>query len=384
MKKLILFYAITACISAVLALSSGEAILRIWTPPWLKYRMLTLDPPESGAVFGTDRAWKIETKNGAFWRFLPGSEFDADHYEFKTKVHIDELGGRATVCTNCNVDINLTPIVFMGDSFTFGIGVRDEETFSSILSPLVSPRRILNLGIPGGTLNSQIDILENRHVELGSPNKYVFVLSIDRFSEMVDDYLNKGRVDSRANLPKSAFFNFYVGINDYVYHNWFLKRIYTLQFVRHFVIQAIWGRKNSFTDPLFPLMNRNDQSYRSRARFALDDEMNRLAALKKRFSFDFVFITIPSVYQIYSEDLTSMAEAYGYSPDILDVTLPNALLSEILERFNFGLIDPTECVAQQKSDRGLYYIQDHHLTPRGHKLFADCVGPGLVKFVKSE
>ena len=52
----------------------------------------------------------------------------------------------------------------MGDSFAFGVGVDDRQTYVNLLD-LKSSLRYLNLGVPGSALPNHLDIIEYRHVE---------------------------------------------------------------------------------------------------------------------------------------------------------------------------------------------------------------------------
>ncbi len=52
-------------------------------------------------------------------------------------------------------------LLLFGDSFTWGIGVQDEESYPYVLSKLSSNRNVYNLGIPGGSVNDILDDLQN-------------------------------------------------------------------------------------------------------------------------------------------------------------------------------------------------------------------------------
>jgi hypothetical protein len=66
-------------------------------------------------------------------------------------------------------------IVLFGDSFTFGVGVEDVETFASRIAMGFPQYRLINLGVPGSALVQQLEILKAApharrlvsHVELG-------------------------------------------------------------------------------------------------------------------------------------------------------------------------------------------------------------------------
>jgi hypothetical protein len=106
------------------------------------------------AAFCSDANWTVRMQNGVFWGYKPNSEFVVSADEFVNTAHIDDLGGRKVLHEE-GMDKSRPVLPFLGDSFTFGVGVSDEETFASMLSAEVQDARILNLGLPGTPLNRQ-------------------------------------------------------------------------------------------------------------------------------------------------------------------------------------------------------------------------------------
>jgi hypothetical protein len=156
--------------SCLFAIAVGEMLLRLVAPPWLVFRMSLLNVGKRPEVAGSDAEWKVVTDHGFFRGFQPRSKFQALHYEYAHDVSFDEFGGlqtRQRSRTN-----QLVPV--LGDSFTLGIGVADEETFVSLWSQTIRVR-FLNLGLPGSSVPEQLQIARLRHNELGRPARYIFV-----------------------------------------------------------------------------------------------------------------------------------------------------------------------------------------------------------------
>ena len=152
-----------------------EVTLRAFGPHWLKLRIQEVGVKNITGLdegnFGSDKDWPVEENNGRFVRFTPLSKFKVWHYEYDMEANIDQWGGRKTL-NSPGADKNAL-IPFLGDSFTFGVGVKDDETYGSLLSKTMS-YPLINLGMPGSCLANHLDILEHRHAELGSPQLYVF------------------------------------------------------------------------------------------------------------------------------------------------------------------------------------------------------------------
>jgi hypothetical protein len=128
----------TLLVSVFVAFELG---LRIFTPDWLSHRMDFLAHGGPQEDFGTDRSWKVVKENDRFAKFVPHSEFDVSHAEYQTIAKIDELGGRAVTP---QVSSSGKVIGCLGDSFTFGVGVANGETFVDHLQPAFS-LRLVNL-----------------------------------------------------------------------------------------------------------------------------------------------------------------------------------------------------------------------------------------------
>src|SRR5262245_7976523 len=272
-KKNFLFAVITVCLAIAASLFAFELALRFFPPGWLKHRMDFVESDQSDVEFGTDASWKTQRLNGEFWRYEPNSEFNMVHYEFNHIAHSDELGGRAVIHREYKSKALLP---FLGDSFTFGVGVSDEETFSSVLSGEIQDQRIINLGVPGAALNSELKIVALRHEELGRPKKYVFFFFLGNdFSDLLPQ-----RVSENVNSPVQYILWY---VNDFVIHNSVLRKSYLIQFARMPIIflnrltlqsavtpLGLQLAATSFNDPIFFIIDSTDDQYYRRAQIALD------------------------------------------------------------------------------------------------------------------
>ena len=48
-------------------------------------------------------------------------------------------------------------------------------------------------------------------------------------------------------------------------------------------------------------------------------------------------------------------------------------MAAVLEEFGIRYLDITACLARAAAKAALYYVQDNHLTSRGHREAADCM-----------
>ena len=170
-RAFFVFKLASVALSLAFVFLSLEISLRILKPSWLELRMSILNPGTNMRRFGSDLAWPVERHDGRFVSFVANSRFRVTHYEYDHPVQIDPWGGRSV--EYCLEAAEGTPTPFLGDSFLFGVGVPDDATYVNLLAAKWK-RCLLNLGVPGTTLDQQIDIIELRHQALGRPRLYVF------------------------------------------------------------------------------------------------------------------------------------------------------------------------------------------------------------------
>ncbi len=142
-RKSITFACVFLLIGLIAASVIAEAALRLFTPAWLDYRMRVLEADSRGPRFGGDGQWSVEEREGKFLRFEPHTTFSLEHQEYNIASTIDAYGGRDVPARRelPPGDRQLFPV--LGDSFTFGVGVDDAETYVNILTRNLYQRSLI-------------------------------------------------------------------------------------------------------------------------------------------------------------------------------------------------------------------------------------------------
>ncbi len=87
----------------------------------------------------------------------PGASYFQYSSEYNVKTNIDKMGNRITPTSK---NKSLEGVIFLGDSFTFGQGIADEETIASKFCELSNKDlNCINLGRPGGNTISALEKL---------------------------------------------------------------------------------------------------------------------------------------------------------------------------------------------------------------------------------
>jgi lysophospholipase L1-like esterase len=373
------FAVITVFLAIATSLAVSELVLRLFPPAWLRYRMESLALDGRVRTFRTDHGFRFQMKNGGFWRLEPNSQIVVSDNEFVYTAHIDEFGGRKVRQVEW-ADKSMPVLPFMGDSFTFGVGVSDEETFASVLSAEVQELRILNLGVPASALNDHRRTVALRHEELGRPKKYIFFFFLGNdFSDLLNSPFDVERSSGGVKHNTN-------NTNNIVVRNAILKQSYLVQLARTSLDQVVYNKPRSAAgfdaEPIFPIMNTVDDEYRSRAQTVLESTLDELARMHRELDFQSLIVAVPDRYQINEKLRKIDAPKYGYNDAILDPSRPNSLLKGSIITKGISFFDPTPCLRTAADPSALYYKIDIHFTAAGHRAFSHCLAPELKRFVR--
>jgi len=363
-----------------------EGLLRVIGPAWLDLRMREIALNDN-VYLDTDEDWPVECSELHCYMFAPNSEFQVVTQEYSHGVTIDQYGNRS----NRNLETEPSKVVpILGDSFTFGLGVEDNETFVSLIDK-VSSIRYMNLGIPGNSVTQHIDIVERRHSSLGSPSNYVFIFFLGNdFQNILESHIissEKDIVDVGEDSDINYYptitnkFNILSSLNEYVIQDAFLSKLYVVQWVRHKLLMIVNQSSADLMDPIFLVM-RKDKYYLTDAKQVLEHELNRLDQLASKLNFEYVFVIIPDRHQINRDLLLTRSQYYGIGEEQIEVDLPNSVLAATFEYNEVPYIDITPCMADQENIVSLYYLRDNHLTVNGHRVAARCMKNALEEIVR--
>ena len=87
------------------------------------------------------------------WQLTPGWSGVHHHYDYDVEYDIDDSGFRV----DPHAGMTGPRVAVLGDSFTFGLGVANDETFVSRLNARSDDRRqYLNLGVPGYSTDQEL------------------------------------------------------------------------------------------------------------------------------------------------------------------------------------------------------------------------------------
>jgi len=143
LKKRWIFRLLAVALVLGMGLPGAELMLR-----WREAALRASDRPDPGMI-QYDPQWG--------WRLTPGWTGAHHHRDFALRYRINERGFRYDPAQPKQRRGRVVAVV--GDSFAFGLGVNDEETFTSLLNRRGS-NTFLNLSVPGYSTDQEALLIE--------------------------------------------------------------------------------------------------------------------------------------------------------------------------------------------------------------------------------
>lgn len=360
-------------LSLALLLALSEGALRLWGPAWLHARMRLVATGKGMAPGWSDAEAEAWIRNGKVIGYRPGSSMAIFHAEYSTRATADDLGGRRV--SGAPQGRPLLP--FLGDSFTFGVGVEDDETFVSLLQPRFD-RRLVNLGLIGGSLPAYRTIVEERHTEFGRPPVYVVCVFL---GNDLNDLLRAHRRAQAARDAARPRAHTLQRLNRWLYESP-LRHLYLTHYAKQWLIPVLdTTRDEPVREAIFAAMDPNAEAYRATLRRELERELDRWTRLSERAGFRPIFVLIPDCHQVLETRRKEKARYYRLDPKTLDLRAPNRIVAQALTRRGFPYLDLTQPLADLPVDDAFYYHIDTHLTRSGHAAVATLLGAALSEAV---
>ncbi len=382
--------ALAAGLATILGLGLAEIAVRIVQPA----SRLVIQP---GGLYEPDPPGRYRLRPGYSGRMTRAREFDID-------VHINQLGVRgpevgtslgtfpaeaspgtskAQTLQARGVQTEAVRLLALGDSFTFGVGVEDSETFSTLAAAALAetgrPALALNAGIPAFGVPDAVGWLARHGVEL-EPD--LVLLSIFLGNDLVDASPNREEILVVDGLlaPKESP----RGPGAWLHRN---SHLYVLvkgfsegPLVRPLRAKLGLGepwRVRVLREEL-AIYDREAVSKLAPAAAATDGALGRLAELAAEGGFTVLVQLIPSDLEVDPGRWGRVLAELDLDPKRYDAAVPRHLVTELLANRGIDWVDPSAALAEGiAAGRRLYFPEDRHWTAEAHALAADLLAPAI-------
>jgi lysophospholipase L1-like esterase len=334
----------------------------------------------------------FEYNNTLGWQLIPNkSGVVSSKHEYKTVVTINNAGmrdrDRQVIKTTGE-----KRIAVLGDSFTAGMDVDDQDVFTQILeNNLLKNAEVLNFGVNGYGPTQEYLLLKSRALRY-KPDIVVMIIymgndfdDIVGLSDWIDGYkrpqavLNKRdridltnipvprteghnlkRKEHACNLPQSHFINF---LDKYLHE---LK-------------------KNKYAIENMPselrICKKNPDEQTIGAFNLMRGIINETNSLCKKNGCRFTVVAAPTIIQVYNNVFwPKIVKKYNLNTDTYDLETPNKVLAKMCDTLNIPFLDLTTALkeAARKGD-DVYYYDNQHWNRKGHQVVAETIS----KFIES-
>jgi hypothetical protein len=378
-------------------LGLGELSLRLAFPSYLgRFRSYELMESERG------RFCQYDSLLG--WAGIPYAEGRFEWLDCRLQVRQNRFGWRGPAYDPSSPAAER--IVVLGDSFTWGFGVEEEEIFTRILERISRiPVEVVNTGVSGyGT--GQEYLLWRTRGHLWRPRRVILALTIhtDFYDNLFAERYGYPKPVFRmspdgsltlANVPVPRREGDWgsPGVKVRRSRRRSLASLAARSAVASLALDAA-SRKASLRGYLerHELIPRpaggsdwEGKLYREPPDAETRAGWNVLFALIRELREDvesrdatLVVMLVPSVVQVYGELWNRFARRFRAAGMSLDPLAPNRLVAETLGREGLAVIDPlSELRRAGRTNPHLYFPQNRHWTADGHRLAAEVLGREL-------
>jgi hypothetical protein len=314
------------------------------------------------------------------WRYRPDLRLTYRTPEFETQVRTNDVGLReGPIATEAE---GATTVLFIGDSFTFGWGVAEEQRYSEVLVRLMAERRpgiqlrIVNAGHWMYTFDQQL-VLMKEMIERYQPAvvvqgfywMHVRTLFNHRLVRAPDGTLQAVE-DSKIKVSDRGVLKFR--------SDWLERPPLNSQLV---VLIARWLLNRDLHERVGDTVDyMRPGSTKDEALWNLTDELvGETIRTLRTAGIAYVPFLIPTSVEVGSTQWRHVNWTAATPPiGIIEPSLPATRLADIFTR-NGANIVPLAAAMRERGGAGLYFLQDGHWTAEGHAVAAEILTPHLDK-----
>lgn len=259
-------------------------------------------------------------------------------------------------------------LLFLGDSFTVGLGIPKRERFTDLIKDDLGPGwAVMNMGMWGYSTDQELLVLEEKGLKY-APDVVVLCMFLDdlfcnnlfsvndglyikpRFSLAGNDELMLCNVPVPNNHGRSALVNLV------------LTRLHKLR--NRIGMGAEFSRQG--------WISVYDTKYFKQNGYQLTLHLlAEIHALTRKHDIDFLLVLIPDKDQLNEDRIAaSGASYYGIPPYRLNLRLPQKVVRLFCEKMRIPVLDLLPAFKRYSGQEALFFEHDLHWTRAGHRLAA--------------
>lgn len=277
-----------------------------------------------------------------------------------------------------------TRIVVLGDAFSWGYHVKDQEVYPKVLEALMKQTDVINLGVPGFATDQEIQYFKRTALPY-QPDTVILAFYVDNIYE-ADGKLVHQTLASPADEPMRTAqpqnepatgpmlqLKRYLEDHSSLYR-WGHEQLATnntiVKMLSRARLREPLGGIESLDVSLLPALKDAPASIAPLMQL-VEAKLLELDGLLTERGIRFIIVLIPSEASIEQRAFDRAIALTKFDRDDFDLDQPYRLLEEFAENNMIELINPTDTFrAIHRADDSLYLAHDKHFSPKGHQVFA--------------
>lgn len=265
-------------------------------------------------------------------------------------------------------------IVALGDSFTWGWGLNDDEIYTEILEALLDRTDVINLGVTGFNTRQEFDYLKAEGMLYG-PDLVILAFCMNDFAEGSIPNAKSNPVpakpplaqDNSLFLSAKAFLQYHSTL-----YNFVTDLINTekrlINFLAQIGLKGPLGGYQALDRSLRPALKSYPEPLERQwesVTSALLEIQSFLLARNVRF----IVALVPAKQWIEAKAFDDSIANTSYDPEHFDLSKPYKSLEEFGRRHHIEVINPLAAFRRNGSNVRLFLNRDMHFNKAGHELF---------------
>lgn len=369
-------------VSILVFLMIFELFLRLFMPQPLNPLLFPTTERETFGQYDPELGWSLK----------PDIESPFFSSEYNVLVKQNQYGMRDKVYKKEN-DPKKIRIAVAGDSFAWGFGVENNQTFAKVLEEKLGKNfEVLNFGVSGYGTDQEFLQFKSRILEF-KPDILIitfFPNDIENIMNSVQYGYNKplfildnGKLkltnmpvpitkEEKAQYGLKDYINFFLShySNSYIFLKSGIKSLYNR-------IVIIFDKYPEYLDTKILKKNYDKQYIDGWTLF--DHLIGEFKNIGSRNNITIVLMNIPTKTQIDEDLLGQRLRVYGTKREDYDIWKPSRLLNQYADENNVTFIDILPYLLSEDSPKGYYFKYDEHLNVKGHEFIAEWLDKELIK-----